>query len=775
MTAAATTSVNWNIHRSIKSMMRASSLVVGGMLSVALTSGKSFGQFPQQQPQRVTGPWSDSTLGPDRRAELLLAQMTLDEKIALVHGSGMRSGGGSNGGAGYVPGIPRLGIPALQMADAVVGVTRGAQMGRYSTAFPSQVALSSGWDVRGACEVGATIGEELFDQGYTMSLGGGVNITREPRNGRNFEYKGEDPVLAGKLVASEMRCLEARGILGDIKHFAANDQETGRTIGNTILDERTLRETDLLPFEIALREADISGVMCSYNKVNGDWACENSYLMNEFLKKAIGFKGFVLSDWGATHSTTKAALAGLDMEEPGGGYFGDSLKAAIQRGDVPMARLDDMVKRILRSQFAVGQFDAQRSRKVPDPVHGLEVAQRMAERGSVLLKNANRQLPLSASQVKSIAVIGSHADVGVLSGGGSSQVDPPGGNAVPPPAGNAGRGGGGFGRVPVWDPSSPLKAIRAKAPRATVTFDAGTDPTAAAAAARRAEVAIVFVNQHASEGRDLPSLALPDNQDALVSAVAAANPRTIVVLETGGAVTMPWIDRVSAVLAAWYPGIRGGEAIANLLFGDVNPSGKLVLSFPKSESDLPHAQVFGPVGNELATGSGLAATQAGAAGGRGGRGSVPPFDMPYTEGLKVGYKWYDAEGKTPLFPFGHGLSYTTYAYSAVHVDGASSPLAPLTVSFTVKNTGSRAGREIAQVYASLPASAGEPPKRLVGWDVVELKAGESKTVSVPVDRLLLSVFDANTHAWRLPTGPYTIRVGGSSAVLPLTTTVGLQQ
>lgn len=753
------------------------------VLSIAVIANTSEGQFPQQQPQRVTGAWSDSTLGPDRRAELLLAQMTLDEKIALVHGSGMRSGGGSNGGAGYVPGIPRLGISALQMADAVVGVTRGAQMGRYSTAFPSQVALSSSWDVRGACEVGATIGEELFDQGYTMSLGGGVNITREPRNGRSFEYKGEDPILAGKLVASEMRCLQSRGILGDIKHFAANDQETGRNIGNVILDERRLRETDLLPFEVALREVEISAVMCSYNKVNGDWACENSYLLNDFLKKSIGFKGFVLSDWGGTHSTAKAALAGLDMEEPGAGYFGDSLKAAVQRGDVPMARLDDMVQRILRSQFALGQFDRQPARKVPDIFAGLEVAQRAAERGAVLLKNADHRLPLSASRVRSIAIIGSHADVGVLSGGGSSQVDAPGGNPVAAPGGTN-TPGGGFGRIPVWHPSSPMKAIQAKAPHAKMTFDAGTDPSAAAAAARAAEVAIVFVNQHASEGRDVSSLALPNGQDTLVAAVAAANPRTIVVLETGGAVTMPWIDRVSAVLAAWYPGIRGGEAIANLLFGDVNPSGKLVLTFPKRETDLPHARVFGPPTSTVSLGDTASATQpavapagggGGGGGGRGGRVSVPPFDIPYTEGLKVGYKWYDAEGKAPLFPFGYGLSYTTFAYSGLRVETSTSPSAAATVSFTVKNSGARSGREIAQVYASLPASAGEPPKRLVAWDVIDLAVGESKTVRLAIEPLFLSVFDTASHAWRLPAGQYTIRVGGSSAMLPLNATIALAQ
>src|ERR1035437_2226330 len=298
---------------------------------------------------------------------------------------------------------------------------RGASNSRYSTPLPNAVSAASTWDVQMACEYGALIGQELRDQGYTMSLGGGVNITREPRNGRNFEYKGEDPILAGKLVGQEMKCLQAKGIIGDIKHFAANEQETGRNIGNVILDKRTLRETDLLPFEIGIKDGDIQAVMCSYNKVNGDWACENNYLLNDFLKKAVGFKGFVLSDWGGTHSTAKAALAGLDMEQPGSGYFGDALKQAVEKGEVPMARLDDMVKRILRAQFATGQIDLRTQRKVVDMFRGLAVAQRLAERGTVLLKNGNAQLPLRKAVVKSVAVIGSHADVGVLSGGGSDR------------------------------------------------------------------------------------------------------------------------------------------------------------------------------------------------------------------------------------------------------------------------------------------------------------------------------------------------------------------
>jgi beta-glucosidase len=404
----------------------------------------------------VTGPWSDKSLSPDRRAELLLDQMTLDEKISILHGGGMGGFGGppapavpgatvSNGGAGFAAAVPRLGIPAIQMADAAVGVTRGAANSRYSTPLPNAVSAASTWDLKMACEYGAIIGQELRDQGYTMSLGGGVNITREPRNGRNFEYRGEDPILAGKLVGQEMKCLQAKGIIGDIKHFAVNDQETGRNIGNAILDKRTLRETDLLPFEIGIKDGDIQAVMCSYNKLNGDWACENKYLLNDFLKTAIGFKGFVISDWGGTHSTAKAALAGLDMEQPGSANFGDALKRAVEKGEVPLTRLNDMVKRILRAQFATGQFDLPAQRKVVDVFAGLEVAQRVAERGTVLLKNANGQLPLSKSTVKSIAVIGSHADVGVLSGDGSAQVDPPGGNAVPPPPGQQGGRGGMFG------------------------------------------------------------------------------------------------------------------------------------------------------------------------------------------------------------------------------------------------------------------------------------------------------------------------------------------
>jgi beta-glucosidase len=699
----------------------------------------------------------NKSLSPDERASLLVKQLTLDEKILLVHGTGWDAIFGemplhSLGGAGFVPGIPRLGIPDLQMADAAVGVARGAVFGRYSTPLPSGVSEAASWNLAVAREYGALIGSELRAQGYNMGLGGGVNLTREPRNGRNFEYVGEDPILAGKIVGAEMKALAEQGVIPHTKHYAINDQENGRNYVNMIIDKRAMRETDLLAFEIAIKEGGIGAVMCSYNMVNGDYACENNYLLNEVLKKQWGFRGFVLSDWGGTHSSVKAANAGLDMEQPGGDYFDKVLKKDVDSGAVSAARLDDMVQRILRSEFAAGLYDRPADRTAPDIFHGLEVAQRVAEQGSVLLKNSGAQLPLAAS-VRSIAVIGSHADVGILSGAGSAQVDPPGGNAV------ADSGQAVFGPV-VWDPSSPLKAIRAKVPHAKVEYASGDDPGAAAKLAKASDVAIVFVNQPASEGGDIASLSLPGNQDALVSAVAAANPHTIVVLETGGAVTMPWLDRVSAVLETWYPGIRGGEAIANILFGDVNPSARLPLTFPKSEQDLPRPKL---------------AEQPPA-----GEGDMVPFipgtdfkvnsrkfDIAYDEGLKVGYKWYESENKPPLFPFGFGLSYTTYSYSDLKVSAGS-------VTFNVKNTGTRAGAETAQVYLTLPAAAGEPFHRLVAWEKVSLAPGESKAVTLALDPHYLSIFNADREAWELVGGNYTVYAGGSSRDLPLHATAQIE-
>jgi beta-glucosidase len=702
------------------------------------------------------------------RADMVLKEMTLDEKIQMLHGLGwqalmgtVESGPGTRAitAIGFIPGVPRLGIPDLQMSDCVEGVSGAGAKGRYATALPSAEAMAAGWDPALSYETGTMIGKEMRALGFNMSLGSGINMIREPRNGRVFEYKGEDPLLAGTLAGQELKAEKALHLITDVKHFAVNDQDTGRTVANSIISKRAMRESDLLAFEIALKESGAGAVMCSYNRINGMYGCENPYTLG-VLKKDWGFKGFVVSDWGATQSTVKAAMAGLDVEMPGNDSFGEPLKKAVESGEVPMERLNDMVHRILRTEFDAGIVDDPPHAESPDVMRGFAMAQKIAERGAVLLKNDGSQLPLSASSIKSIAVIGGHADAGVLSGGGSSQVSPAGGNAVPPPPEIAKNLLAVFMEA-VYHRSVPLDGIRAKALGATVKFDPGTDPAAAAALAKSSQVAIVFAVQHTSEGADLPNLSLPDKQDALIEAVAAANPHTIVVLETGGAVLMPWADAVSAVVEAWYPGIRGSEAIANVLFGDVNPSGRLPITFPQSEADLPHPIHVDPPKHDanhpipkLPGFPGVIAMAMGVA---------PFFDVPYDEGLKVGYKWYDAENKPVLFPFGYGLSYTTFTYSGISVKTGAST----TVTFTVKNTGKRAGLETAQVYASLPDAAGEPPNRLVGWKKVELAAGESKQVTVDVDRERLTIFDETSDSWKLVPGSYVLHVGSSSRELPL--------
>ncbi len=717
------------------------------------------------QDKPATHPWSNPRLSPDERASMVVKEMTLDEKISLLHGTGMRGLGplsplavDSNGGAGYVVAIPRLGISGIQMSDAAYGVRSSGENGRYSTALPSDLGAAASWDTAAAYEYGALIARELRAQGYNMTLGGGVNLTREPRDGRTFEYMGEDPVLAGTLVGSVMKGEQAQHVIGDIKHYALNDQESGRNAVNVNIDRRSMRESDLLAFEIGLQVSDAAAVMCSYNRVNGDYACENKYLLSDVLKKDWNFKGFVLSDWGATHSAAKASAAGLDHEEPGEFFYGDTLKNAVKAGQVPMAEIDDHVHRILRSMFATGVIDDPPQKSVVDAAGGLEVAQKIEEQSIVLLKNEHGQLPLDASKVHTIAVIGPHADVGMISGGGSAQVDPPNGNAIMPP----GKGQTHW-QEHIWFPTSPLKAVQAKTPGARVQYNAGSDSSAAAALAKTADVALVFAYQWESEDMDLDSLSLPERQDELIAAVAAANPHTVVVLETGGPVTMPWVDRVSGILEAWYGGSRGAEAVANVLFGEVNPSGKLPLTFPRSESDLPHPKIVKPPKESQPTPGDPDWWEQILRG-------LKAFQVTYDEGLKVGYKWYDAEHKQVLFPFGYGLSYTSYSYSNLKVTPGKS----VRLSFTVTNTGTRAGAEIAEVYAALPSSTGEPPKRLVGWSKVKLNAGESKEVSVEVDPKYLSIFNVDRNAWQLVPGDYTFLVGGSSQELPLKESVNLK-
>jgi beta-glucosidase len=730
-------------------------------LATALFAGTwALAQFPGM-PQPKHYPWSDTSLPPDQRADLVIKEMTLDEKISLLHGAGLSffSSGPteSNGGAGYTKSLPRLGIPSIQMADSAYGVTLGAMRGRYSTALPNNLAAAASWDPETALEYGALIGRELRDQGYNMTLGGGVNLAREPRNGRTFEYMGEDPLLAGTLDGNVEKGVQSQHVIADLKHYALNDQESGRNAVDVRIDKRSMRETDLRAFEIALGISDAGGVMCSYNRVNGDFACENSYLLTDVLKKDFNFKGFVLSDWGATHSTGKASHAGLDMEQPDKSFFGDALKKAVESGEVSQDEINDHVHRILRTIFANGLFEHPVQMQVPDVEKGYVFAQKVAEKSIVLLKNERQILPV-ASNVKSVVLIGGHADVGVLSGGGSAQVNAPGGSPVPAPAPKSVLDM--FIR-PEWMPSSPLRALAAKLPSAKVSYCSGEGLAAAASAAKSADVAIVFGYQWEAENSDLPTLDLSADQNKLIETVAAANPKTIVVLETGSPTTMPWIDKVAGVVEVWYPGIRGAEALANILTGATNPTGKLAITFPRNDADLPHPNLVQPPPESQQHFEGSVADLAKEMA-RANKG-LPPFPIQYDEGLKVGYKWYDAEKKPVLFPFGFGLSYTTYAYSGLK----ATPGDTTTVSFMVKNTGKRAGTEIAQVYASLPDAAGEPPKRLVGWARVELAPGESRQVSVPVSSDRLTVYDEASDSWKLVPGTYVVRVGGSSQDLPL--------
>lgn len=726
-------------------------------LAVCSLAGVSISAQGTPPTSPSAGSWMNKSLSPDERADLVLKQMTLEEKIDLLHGTGMAHVPNwqtpltylSNGGAGMTLGVPRLGIPNIYMSDAAYGVRSSGENGRYSTALPSPVGAASSWSTEAACEYGGLIGRELRAQGYNMTLGGGVNLTRDPRNGRTFEYMGEDPLLAGTLVGHRIQCEQAQHVIGDIKHYALNDQETGRNIVDVHLSKRAMQESDLLAFQIGIRIGNPGAVMCSYNRVDGDYACENKYLLTDVLKKEWNFKGFVLSDWGGTHSTEKASAAGLDNEQPMGQYFGPKLKEAVEAGRVPMTEIDDHARRILRSEFRSGIVDDPVQKSVVDVERGFEIAQQIEEQSIVLLKNEKNILPLDPARLHHVAIIGAHADIGMISGGGSAQVDPPGGNAIMPPG-----QGATHWQDHIWFPTSPLKALKEKLPSVHFEFNAGDNATSAADLARKSDLAIVFASQWISEGMDLPNLSLPDHQDELIEQIVAANPRTIVVLETGTAVTMPWLNKVAAVVEAWYAGSRGHIALANVLTGTVNPSGKLAMTFPRSEQDLPRSVIV-PLSKED-EGSGSSAVN-------GSAQSSSHYSVRYEEGAKVGYKWYEAEHKQPLFPFGFGLSYTTFSYSDLKTDSAKK-----TVSFIVRNTGKRTGIEIAQIYAVLPKQAEEPFKRLVGWQRVELTPGESKTIRITVDPQILSIFGESANDWQLLPGRYRILVGPSSATTPLT-------
>ena len=715
----------------------------------------------------MTQAWMDTSLSPDARAQLLIQELTLDEMISLLHGPmpALVSPPPADAamGAGYIPGVDRLGIPPLNETDASLGIANPRQVraGDGATGLPSGLALASSWDPDLAYAAGAMVGSEARDKGFNVLLGGGANLAREPRCGRNFEYLGEDPLLTGVLAGEAIRGAQSNNIVCTVKHFVLNDQETCRHVVDAQIEEGALRESDLLAFQIAIERGDPGSVMCAYNKLNGDWTGENDFLLNQVLKGDWGYPGWVMSDWGAVHSTAKAALAGLDQESgeqlDKQVYFGAPLKAAVEQGEVPFKRLTNMVHRILRSLFDKGVFDHPVSQRATDYAANAKVAQTAAEAGTVLLKN-NGILPL-AGNLRSIAVIGAHADLGVLSGGGSSQVIPVGGPGLEIEVSGI---AAAFVKK-TYHPSAPLAAIRGMTRNTAVTYASGTDVAQAAALAASVDVAIVFAEQWATEAEDLPSLSLPDHQDALIAAVAAANPRTVVVLETGTPVLMPWLDAVSAVLETWYPGVRGGEAIANILLGVVNPSGRLPMTFPREVEDLVRPEIPGQIFGPPIEGRTLPTTHPEIQQHKG------RIAVDHPEGADVGYRWFAKRGTATLFPFGFGLSYTHFAHSGLALTGGEG----LTASFEVTNTGSVAGIDTPQVYVIVTGSDGKPSQRLVGWARVALEPGQSRRVSVTADPRLLANYDVTLPGWRVSEAKIAVMVGASAEDVTLQGEVGI--
>ena len=690
---------------------------------------------------------------PDARAREVEAQMTDDERFSLlvgVMGAGElwplrdeRIPPGVPMSAGYVPGVPRLGVPALLMSDAGLGVANlGYRPGDTATALPAGLALAASFNPSLARAAGAVIGREARSRGFNVQLAGSMNLARDPRNGRNFEYLSEDPLLTATMAAESVNGIQAQGVISTVKHYSLNCNETNRHFLDAVIDPAAHRESDLLAFEMAIERSQPGAVMTAYNKVNGDYAGANHVLLNEVLKGAWGYRGWVMSDWGATASW-EYALAGLDQECGAqidallwqSETFGAPLRAAYTEGKLPKQRLSDMVRRILRSVFAVG-IDKPGAATEPDAAAHHDVALQVARQGIVLLTNRGA-LPLARESTARIAVIGGHAQAAVPAGYGSSAVVPPGGYANVIPIGGTGLEAGM--RNLYLLPSSPLEELRKRLPHAQIDFDPGVSPAEAAAAARRADVAIVFAIRAEGEGFDLADLALPWGQDAVIAAVSAVNPRTVVVLETGNPVAMPWHDSVNAVVQAWYPGQAGGQAIAEVLAGQVNPSGRLPVTFPVDLGQTPRPELPG-------------------AGGPWGT----PSTVDYAEGADVGYRWFARTGQAPLFAFGHGLSYTRFAYRGLAVTGGDT----VTARFRVVNVGERFGADVPQLY--LTATPGGPCLRLLGFERVELEAGQSRDVTVEADARLLGRYDGGAGTWRIEPGGYTVAVG-SSAVTPLLT------
>jgi beta-glucosidase len=664
----------------------------------------------------------------DARVNDLLARLTLDEKISLIHAGSKFS----------TPPIPRLGIPERWMSDGPMGVREdfsrdswnvAGHTGDFSTAMPAGICLASTWDPGLAHEEGQAIGQEARARGKDIMLGPAVNIYRTPLCGRNFEYFGEDPYLAGRTAVGYIQGEQSEDVSSCVKHFALNNQEFERGSIDVEVDERALREIYLPAFRAAVQEAGVWSVMGAYNQFRGQHCCENDYLLNQVLKGEWGFKGLVMSDWGGAHDTHECALNGLDLEMGSSQDYDDYYLAqpyedALKRGDLPMDGLDDKVRRNLRVMFATHVFDSDRATgSLNTPAHQA-VSRRVAEEGIVLLKN-NGILPLDTSRIKTIAVIGDNAIRQQCHAGGSSQIK-------------------AFYEV------TPFQGLVKRAgDDVNIIFSQGYttngDPALAeraVAAAKMADVVIYVggLNKMPGgdcEGRDRKDFKLPYGQDELIQKIEAANKKTVVVLLGTPAEMDAWAGRAAAVLQAWYPGMEGGNALAEILFGDVNPSGKLPCTIPKRLEDSPaHALRAYPGDDGVVT---------------------------YSEGLLVGYRWFDTKKIEPQFPFGFGLSYTTFKYSDLKLVPGSGTNDLVEAQFSLENTGDRPGAEVAELYVHEDRPhLTRPEKELKGFKRVYLQPGEKQTVTIPLGQTAFSYYDPAQKSWVAQKDAFKILVGSAS-------------
>ncbi len=667
-------------------------------------------------------PWVGSTAPVATRVQQVLNTMDQAEAATLL------SGDGTSGYIGQVNAIPNLCIPSLNMEDGPSGVGDG---NGGVTAFPDGENAAATWDPALIQQEGTAMGAEFAGKGANISLGPTTNLVRDPRWGRTYETYGEDPYLAGQITSAEVEGIQSQGVMAMVKHVAAYDQEQyPNGSNNETVSQQALEELYLAPFQATAMQAAPGSMMCSYAVVNNAASCASAQLLQNGLYEQANYGGFITSDWGGAGSTVGDANAGMAVAMP----FSDAsnVTAALAAGTLSQATVNNLVAEILTQMFAFGLFDnpnnGSLSATVSTAAHQ-QTALQLGEEGSVLLKN-NGILPLNPNGAESIAVIGTDGGAAVeLAGGGSGGVD----------SSNT-----------VW----PLTGIQnAAGPNIKVTYTAGDDNGTAdipqaVTAAKAATDAIIFVSLPEGEESDLTSLDLSSTDETMIADVAAANPNTIVVINSGGPVVMPWLNSVAGVFANWYGGGETGAAMAALIFGTVDPSGKLPVTFPSSLSQVPAQTTAQWPGTSTG--------------------------VTYSEGVDIGYRWYQSQNITPLFPFGYGLSYTKFSFSNLNV-GAFNANGKATVTATITNTGSVAGADVAQLYVGDPAASQDPPKQLKGFQRVSLNPGQSTTVSFPLTIHSLAAWSAADNAWEAQAGSYSIYVGDSSASLPLTGTTSLAQ